>query len=352
MYEGLFGTADYYQVEDIWNTRKIISEIPAERAALATASFPCVDLSLAGNLRGFDGEQSGTFYGFLKVLRALKSLNRLPKALLIENVLGFLSSHQGKFFRIALRSLSKLGYHLDAFVVDAKHFVPQSRPRLFIVGFLRELLPSARILSTTDSFRLSAKEFDPVRPATLLDALKKSLPNDGWVPLRMPMLPGEKRNLHQFIDTDPAQNWWGEELVEKHLAEMHAGHLDRIERLRTSESVTVGTIYRRVREGRSRSEIRTDGVAGCLRTPRGGSSKQIVFVAGGGTVRMRWMSPLEYARLQGCPNFPIQVDRNEALFGFGDAVCVPVIGWIARNVLSQLFPNTAVPRKFQQAAGD
>ncbi len=65
---------------------------------------------------------------------------------------------------------------------------------------------------------------------------------------------------------------------------------------------------------------------------------------------MRWMTPREYARLQGCPQYPIKVGRNDALWGFGDAVCVPVISWIAENVLSQIFPATIA--QFQQAACD
>ena len=122
---------------------------------------------------------------------------------------------------------------------------------------------------------------------------------------------------------------------------MSAAHRDRVDRYLEGEKVIVGTIYRRVRHGKTRSEIRTDGLAGCLRTPRGGSSKQIVFAVGQGSVRMRWMSPVEYARLQGAPNFPIKVGRNQALFGFGDAVCVPAISWIARNVLNQLVDDSA-----------
>ena len=140
MYEACFGGALHYHVEDVWNTEKIIEKIPLGRADLASASFPCVDLSLAGNLKGFDGEQSASFNGFVKVLRHLKSQDRLPSPVLVENVRGFLSSHDGKFFRMALSALSRLGYCIDAFVVDAKHFVPQSRPRLFIVGFLEYLL--------------------------------------------------------------------------------------------------------------------------------------------------------------------------------------------------------------------
>ena len=124
MYESQFGTADYYHVEDVWNTKRITSRILNPRIQLATASFPCVDLSLAGNLKGFAGDQSGAFNGFTKVLAALKKEDRLPKAVLVENVIGFLTSHGGRFLRTALKALSNLGYYMDAVAVDAKHFVP------------------------------------------------------------------------------------------------------------------------------------------------------------------------------------------------------------------------------------
>ncbi len=354
MYESCFGRADYYHVEDIWRTKKIVSRIPNERADLASASFPCVDLSLAGNLKGFDGEQSGAFYGFLKVLTTLRDNNLLPKAVLIENVIGFLASHEGKFFRIALKELSKLGYYVDAFVVDAKHFVPQSRPRLFLVGFSSELASEGR----ADEERNSRSFWAPqelsagFRPERLVRALRETPLKTKWIPFDLPPLPRERRTLANLIETDEAEDWWNEPLVTKHLAEMHARHRDRVEQLKHRKDLTVGTIYRRVREGKSRSEIRTDGLAGCLRTPRGGSSKQIVLVVGKGHIRMRWMSPKEYARLQGCPDFPIQVERNEALYGFGDAVCVPVISWIAGNVLAKLFPGAGRLGQLQQAASD
>jgi DNA (cytosine-5)-methyltransferase 1 len=132
MYVSQFGSANYYHVEDIWNTKKITSRIPITRIDLVTASFPCVDLSLAGNLKGFAGDQSGAFNGFTKVLAALKEEGRLPKAVLVENVIGFLTSHGGRFLRTALKALSNLGYYMDAFVVDAKH------------SFLRAALAPAR----------------------------------------------------------------------------------------------------------------------------------------------------------------------------------------------------------------
>jgi DNA (cytosine-5)-methyltransferase 1 len=290
-------------------------------------------------------------------MKRLREQGRAPRAVLVENVIGFLSSHDGKFFRVALQQLADLGYFLDAFVVDAKHFTPQSRPRLFIVGFEERLLPAKRYQyylfegDTLDSFRENPLSLESeLRPRRLLEKLATTKLKTGWVPLNLPSLPRVNRGLRKCIDKDESQDWWEEWRVKKHLAEMHPRHLRRVNVLKKGDEVSVGTIYRRVREGKSRSEIRTDGLAGCLRTPRGGSSKQIVFTAGKNKIRMRWMTPREYARLQGCPDYPIEVDRNEALWGFGDAVCVPVISWIAENVLSQLFP--VATRQLQQAACD
>jgi DNA (cytosine-5)-methyltransferase 1 len=86
-----------------------------------------------------------------------------------------------------------------------------------------------------------------------------------------------------------------------------------------------------------RAEVRFDGLAGCLRTPRGGSAKQIVIAVKAGKLRMRWMSPREYARLQGVPDFPLVGTRIQQLWGFADAVCVPAIRWIDQHVISPLY---------------
>ena len=85
------------------------------------------------------------------------------------------------------------------------------------------------------------------------------------------------------------------------------------------------------------AELRTDGIAGCLRTPRGGSGRQILFAAGRGRFAVRLLTARECARLMGADDFKINVPLNQALFGFGDAVCVPVIGWIAQNYLNPVW---------------
>jgi len=340
MYCHQFGHSPQYHIGDIWKTDDVVQRITVA-PFLATASFPCVDLSLAGNQEGLLGKDSSTFYGFLNVLNELHARGTAPKAVMIENVMGFLNSRSGKDFRAAAEALADLGYHLDGFVVDAKHFAPQSRPRLFLVGSLEAHLPDTAIKQSKpslpqDAWLDSIDRRKELRPAKLTAAMKAIDLATGWVQFDLPELPPICGDLPSHIDVDDAQDWWEPERVQKHLDEMSDAHRERVNGHIRGKRNTVGTIYRRVRQGKTRSEIRTDGLAGCLRTPRGGSSKQIVFVAGKGTVRMRWMSPVEYARLQGAPNFPIKVGRNQALFGFGDAVCVPAISWIARNVLNQL----------------
>ncbi len=100
------------------------------------------------------------------------------------------------------------------------------------------------------------------------------------------------------------------------------------------KSITYATAFRRVRNEKSMAELRTDGIAGCLRTPRGGSGRQILFKAGFGKYQVRLLTARECARLQGvADNYKIDVPLNQALFGFGDAVCIPVVEWVIDKCL-------------------
>jgi len=113
---------------------------------------------------------------------------------------------------------------------------------------------------------------------------------------------------------------------------------ERVDRFLRGGQVAVGTAFRRTRRGKTRTEVRFD-IAGCLRTPKGGSAKQIVVAIQKGELRMRWMNAKEYARLQGAGNFNITVPPLQAMFGFGDAVCVPAIEWIDTNILTPAFDS-------------
>lgn len=115
-----------------------VSEVkPADlpgTADLAWASFPCQDLSLAGSFVGLKGDRSGTFWPFWKLMEALKREGRAPRTIVLENVYGALKSHRGKDFVAIATALARAGYRFGALVIDAVHFVPQSRPRVFIVA--------------------------------------------------------------------------------------------------------------------------------------------------------------------------------------------------------------------------
>lgn len=308
------------------------SEVPTVQ--LATASFPCTDLSLAGGRRGLNGHQSGAFWGFHRLLREMGS--RRPPIVLIENVTGFVTSHRGADFADALASLNRLGYGVDAFVLDAVNFVPQSRPRLFVVGALdgHETADVEGAIANRDS-RLRFRRLTEFMIAHR---------DIRWALRDVPPPPQTRRSLEEVIETIPEDSprWWSTDRVTYLINQMALRHRRLVERLSEHPRPHFLTVYRRVRHARSMAEVRADGVAGCLRTPRGGSSRQILLVVGGGRVRARFMTPREYARLMGVPDdFAIDVPDNQAYFGFGDAVCVPAVQWIAEHVLNPLAGDDA-----------
>ena len=324
MYRDHFGDTGEFIIEDIH--KLAASDVPD--VALATASFPCNDLSLAGARKGLAGEQSSAFWGFVEILTKLGT--RRPLLVLLENVTGFLTSHEGNDFRDALLALNRLGYAVDTFIIDAVRFVPQSRQRLFVVA-----TKSANVspLNETPKFY----ETD-CRPAALADFILWN-PEINWKIRRLPGLPNLREELSGILEnlSPNSQMWWSRERCEYLLNQMSPKHRAIADAMIQEKRISYGTVFRRVRNGRSMAELRTDGIAGCLRTPRGGSGRQILFAAGKGQFTVRLLTPRECARLMGADDFVVDVPLNQALFGFGDAVCVPVIEWIGRNYLNPVW---------------
>lgn len=302
-------------------------DIPA--VALATASFPCNDLSLAGARRGLAGQHSSAFWGFVNALKLMDK--RRPLLVMLENVSGFLTSHNGNDFREACLALNELGYDIDALMIDASFFVPQSRQRLFLIG-KREKQTLRRVDDNLSFYQSQC------RPAALADFILWN-PEIRWSLRDLPNIPKANTFLRDIIDDLPASSpyWWNKQRAEYLLNQMSERHRAIADRMINDKNISFGTIFRRVRNGRSMAELRTDGIAGCLRTPRGGSARQILFVAGKGRYAVRLLTPMECARLMGAGDFKITVSLNQALFGFGDAVCVPVIRWIAENYLTPVW---------------
>lgn len=325
MYKAFFPDDQHYLVEDIF--RVDASAIP--HTTLATCSFPCIDLSLAGNMNGVvNGKHSSAFWGFINVLKAQGEL--APPIVMVENVPGWLLSNNGDDFRITVQALNELGYSCDVFTMDALRFTPQSRLRVFLIG------TKAKIDSDPMTIMSRSK-------ALLPDSMRKSILANidlNWCYNEIPEPPPLRTHGLEYIIEEISEGdnrWWTKDKVERHLAMMDALHFERVMQLAKSEKYAYRTFYRRRREGFQRAEVRNDDLAGCLRTAIGGSGKQFLIKAGYGRVQMRTMTPREYARLQGVPDFyPITVNGVQALTGFGDAVCVPVITWVGKNVLTPL----------------
>jgi DNA (cytosine-5)-methyltransferase 1 len=325
MYKGHFRRPDDHEPDDRSIVEVHASDLPDD-LSLAWASFPCIDLSLAGWRRGMaklSDTHSSTFWEFTRVMNEMEDAR--PRVVALENVVGLATSHGGEDLRAAIAELNSLGYSVDVLTLDARRFVPQSRPRLFLVGAME---PPKEDLA----------EESVLRP----DWLQKPF-NDpdlrthrALLPPPPPMLKGGLSRLVE--DMGPSDSrWWDEVRTKAFMAELSPVNLARIEDLRLSSQATYRTAYRRTRQGKPSWEIRPDDIAGCLRTARGGSSKQAVVQAKDGVIRVRWMTPREYARLMGADEFKLEGLRNiQALCGFGDAVCVPVVKWLAENYLLPL----------------
>jgi len=321
MYRANFGGQDFFLGD--------VASVPVERVptvTLATASFPCVDLSLAGNRAGLNGDHSSAYWKFHRLIE--KMGDRRPRAILLENVAGLLSSHSGNDLRSIVSSLNKLGYACDLLLLDAVYFVPQSRPRLFVIA-LQCAHPSG-------PFDLPQHV---VRPKQIIEFIRRHS-NLTWSHVALPPLPSKQRNLAELMErlSDSAPEWWDRHRQAHLYSQMSPAHRRLLRNLMQSERLSFATVYKRVRPAGCRAEVRADGIAGCLRTPVGGSSKQFVIQVSGGQWRVRNMTATEYARLQGVPDsYKITVPYNQALFGFGDAVCVPAVEWIIKNAFSPLF---------------
>ena len=325
MYSAHFKDAsDHYRIQDIFSVCH--ADIP--HTLLATASFPCIDLSLAGNLKGISGRYSSAFWGFTQILE--NQANK-PRLVMLENVTGWLTSNGGQDFRITIQALNQLGYACDVYAIDATHFVPQSRSRIFVVGLHTSYV--------NQNLSVFARRSSSLKTRSLEKAIATNRDLQ-WNFVDVPPLPEKVRiDLSCIMEdlSDCDERWWLDDEVQRHLKMMSSINLDYLKALQDLPYGSYCTMYRRVREGKQRAELRKDGIAGCLRTASGGSSRQILVRVRQGTIRMRLMTPREYARLQGVPDdYPIPSHVNQALTGFGDAVCVPVVAWIAKNILSTL----------------
>lgn len=325
---------------------KLTSEMLPGQADLAWASFPCQDLSLAGAGAGLKGDRSGTFWPFWKLMLALKEEERAPRLIVLENVTGALTSHEGKDFSAICSALSRAGYRFGAVVANAVDFVPQSRPRLFIIA----VASSVSVPSALES----DGPIEGWHSSALKEAFQKvpKTHKPRWIWWNLPAPPQRQTVFADLIEEKPTGvRWHTKEETKKLLGMMTDLHLNKVKAAQKTGEMKVGTIYRRTRpDGKGgrvqRAEVRFDDIAGCLRTPAGGSSRQVIMVVKGRSVRTRLLSSREAARLMGLPESYALPDRyNDAYHLAGDGVVVPVVRFLANQILEPILASSNVASK-------
>jgi DNA (cytosine-5)-methyltransferase 1 len=283
------------------------------RADLAWASSPCQDFSLAGARAGLGGGRSSALLGFLDLMAAVAKQGRAPRLLVVENVPGLLTARGGADFAALQFRLADLGYSTQAHLIDAASFLPQSRPRLFVVAF------------GGDGHASEARQGGG--GVTALGSLRRAL------------------TLDDILDHDAL---WSLPADTDRLLRL----LNPLHRARLTARPCTALAYRRVRVEHGlrvqRLELRTDGLAGCLRTPAGGSSRQFVLSWDGVRARSRLLTAHEGARLMGLPDsYRLPTGATAAWKVVGDGVAVPVVRWLADRVLLPMLtkrPKTALAK--------
>ncbi len=324
---------DHLTIEDVG---KLTTKNLPGSADLAWASFPCQDLSLAGDGAGLKGERSGTFWPFWRLMQALGKEDRNPSIIVLENVIGALSSHGGKDFA-AIGAALAANYRFGAVVIDAVRFVPQSRPRLFIVGIRKGLeIPAHLTQEQPDAL------WHPRHLVVAQGKLSQRAKNE-WIWWKLPTPPARQSVFSQLIEDEPhGVAWHTPSETKRLLSLMSPIHRRKVEDAKRAGGRKVGGVYKRTRKDENgkraqRAEVRFDDISGCLRTPVGGSSRQTLVIVEHGKVRSRLLSPREAARLMGLADaYALPKNYNEAYHLCGDGVVVPVVRHLAAHLLEPL----------------
>jgi len=222
-------------------------------------------------------------------------------------------------------------------IINANLFVPQSRPRLFMIGVRDDLPIAPDLLASGPEAPFHADELRRAMARVSDDARAKAV---WW---RLPLPAKRRGRFADMIENEPnGVAWHSVAQTQRLLSLMTPMHRAKIAAAQRTGRREVGGIYRRTRVNASgakvqRAEVRFDDMAGCLRTPAGGSSRQTVMVVEGSRIRSRLISARETARLMGLPDSYVLPTRyNEAYHLTGDGVVAPVVRHLAAHLLEPL----------------
>ncbi len=285
-------------------------------AQLSWASFPCQDLSLAGLTAGIHAERSGLVWQWLRIIDEMAVR---PAVLVAENVTGLVSVDGGSHYRILHEALRLRGYKVGAVVLNAANWVPQSRQRVFVIAIESHLDIPPELVGNAPNW------------AHTKALVKAAEGLDGWVWWKMPTPEKRKTTLSDITEWDAPCDQTSD--ANKKITLIPPKHLERL----SAADTIVAPGYKRTRHSKQVLELRFDGLAGCLRTASGGSSRQIVVLKQGKNINTRLLTVRETARLMGAPDsYKLPGSYSDGYTAMGDAVAVPVVNYLASHLLSPL----------------
>ena len=253
------------------------------------AGFPCQAFSIAGEQGGFEDSRGNLFFEVAKVLK-----KKTPSAFMLENVKGLLTHDKGKTFRVIFSTLDSLGYHVFYHILNSKDFgVPQNRPRIYIAGFLKGKFGGrfSFPLGNDNSKRLS----DVLLPDPVDEKYYISKPY--WDTLL------RHKQRHQ-----DKKHGFGYEIKTP----------DDI-----ANTILCGGM------GKERNIIR--------------NTSQLPLPEWANVDRVRFMSPVEWERLQGFPDgWSEAVPPSSRMSLLGNSVTVPVIKAVSSRIITELCNPIAV----------
>lgn len=272
---------DVKRYEDVKN----VGRDNLEPVDIICGGFPCQDVSIAGRRAGLDGERSGLWFEFHRILDDIK-----PRWAVIENVAGLLSSNGGRDFAEVVRGLVECGYGVSWRILDSKYFgVAQRRRRVFIVASFGNG-SSAQVLFEREGLRRDTKT-------------------------------RRKAGAGVAGDVAASLNTGGNKGFRSSVGE----HLIAFGGNNTAGAIDIATACN-AHGGNDRSyPVRSGDYSGSV------SSSRVDAVSGNFGVRR--LTPIECERLQGFPdNFTSGQSDSSRYRMMGNAVCVPVAEWIARRM--------------------
>jgi DNA (cytosine-5)-methyltransferase 1 len=339
---------NHNEVEFICDDINNITAIDIPDTTLVSATYPCTNTSCAGDRAGLLGVKSGVVYKWLELMKAKGGASKHPFAML-ENPTGLIARNQGRDMRELISQLNGLGYAVNLMVVDAKHFVPQSRPRIFI-NCIDSKIQSNKIASVTSPLDL------PQCKNLMTNPLRKWITKNldlNIVNVETGPLPTRTSQLESLIDFNDhnIDNWADDDFKEELVRLLVGKQLEKFHKLVNSPFKTVSTVARRGRKhanGKSfnATEINVSGVAPAQRPYKGGSSRCWVLVAGQGSYDFKVVTPRESARLMGFDDaFILPSNAKEAYQCTGDSVVPQAVMWVEKNVFKPLLHLTQSEHK-------